>query len=430
MALPPPKPGSLVPQQEWEFSHPVVLRKTTRASSVFVWTVVGGTLAACVWALVAPLPETIAVQGKLEPGSRVKDVDAPVPGLVDEVLVKEGQQVNQGDPLLRFDLSDARTKLRTAEAVRSRLINENAVLRASLGEIEPGALTPNQRQQLINQKLALSSSSRAATEALLKSRATLAGLRTNLATAQNISRRYQDLARTGAVSEVQALDAQNKVDELQARIAAEEREVDRLEATLVNTDSGSQVELRSKIEENLRQISELDKQISDARLLLRYNLITAPSNGVVFDISVGRQSVVQQQPEKPLMKIVPQDNLQARVYLPNKAIGFVRVGQHADLSIDTFNASDYGRIPSTVKRIGSDALTPEELARALGSEAKGLYFPAILELQQQGLTVGQRSVPLQAGMSLTADLTIRERRFINILTSLFEDKRRGLERLR
>ncbi|MFY7696682.1 MAG: HlyD family efflux transporter periplasmic adaptor subunit [Cyanobium sp.] len=378
----------------------------------------------------APLSETIAVQGKLEPGSRVKEVDAPVPGLVVEVLVKEGQRVQQGEPLLRFDLTDARSKLAAAEAVRTRLSNENAVLRASLGEIEPGVLTPNQRQQLINQKLALSSSSRAATEALKKSRATLAGLQISLATAENISRRYRDLARTGAVSEVQALDAQNKVDELQARISAEEREVDRLDATLVNTDSGSQVDLRNRIEENLRQISELDKQISDARLLLRYNQIKAPSNGIVFDISVGRQSVVTQQPEKPLMKIVPQDNLQARVYLPNRAIGFIHIGQKADLSIDTFDASDYGRIPATVQRIGSDALTPEELTRALGSDSKGLYFPTILKLQQQSLKVGQRSIPLQAGMSLTADITIRQRRFINILTSLFEDKRRGLERLR
>jgi HlyD family secretion protein len=41
-----------------------------------------------------------------------------------------------------------------------------------------------------------------------------------------------------------------------------------------------------------------------------------------------------------------------------------------------------------------------------------------------------RSVPLQAGMSLTADIVLRQRRFINIFTGFFEDQRRFLERLR
>jgi HlyD family secretion protein len=81
-------------------------------------------------------------------------------------------------------------------------------------------------------------------------------------------------------------------------------------------------------------------------------------------------------------------------------------------------------------RIGSDALTPQELAQALGSNANGLYFPAVLKLQRQSLQLRDRSAPLQAGMSLTADILLRERRFINILTSFFEDKRRNLERLR
>jgi HlyD family secretion protein len=130
------------------------------------------------------------------------------------------------------------------------------------------------------------------------------------------------------------------------------------------------------------------------------------------------------------MKVVPQNGLQARVYLPNQAVGFVRIGQTADLSMDAFNASDFGRIPATVQRVGSDALTPDELAKVLGSQASGLYFPAVLRLGRQDLKLRNRTVPLQAGMSLTADIKLRERRFINIFTGFFEDQRRNLERLR
>ena len=83
-----------------------------------------------------------------------------------------------------------------------------------------------------------------------------------------------------------------------------------------------------------------------------------------------------------------------------------------------------------IKRIGSDALTPDEQRRVLGKDAEGLYFPAILELSSQTLQVGSRRIPLQPGMSLTADIHLRDRRFISAITDLLEDKRRSLERQR
>lgn len=436
---PPVEPGGAItpqplpPAQEWTFNQPVLLRKTGLSSSLIIWTAVVFTGAGIAWAMVAPLSETVAVQGKLEPGSSVKRIDAPVPGVVEAVLVKEGAVVRFGQPLVRFDLREARSILAAAEQVRSRLQNEIQVYRASLGEVNGAGLSVNQRLQLDSQQTEISSKRRAAEEDLAKSRERLRGIEDTLATAENVAARFRDLSSSGAVSEIQVLESLNKVQQLRAERNSEMREIARLQAVLINTRSTPGVDLRGRIEVNLRQISELDRDIAKARLQIQYGLLTAPAAGEVFDITVGPGSVVQQvQPDssKPMMKIVPNDRLQAKVYLPNTAIGFVRVGQRADLSIDTFNSSDYGRIPATVQRIGSDALTPQELAQALGSDANGLYFPAVLKLQRQSLKLHDRSAPLQAGMSLTADILLRERRFINILTSFFEDKRRNLERLR
>ncbi len=438
-AITPQAPGALAPRvgqeppQEWTFNQPVLLRRTGVTSSLMIWTAVAFTGAGVLWALVAPLSETVAVQGKLEPGSSVKRIDAPVPGVVEAVLVKEGAVVRFGQPLLRFDLREARSTLAAAEAVRSRLLNENQVYRASLGERAATGLSINQQLQLDSQQSEISSKRRAAEEDLAKSRERLRGIEATLTTAENVASRFRELSSSGAVSEIQVLESLNKVQQLQADRNAEQREIARLQAVLVNTRSIPGVDLRGRIETNLRQISELDRDVAKARLQIQYGVLTAPAAGEVFDITVGPGSVVQQvQPDssKPVMKIVPNDKLQAKVYLPNTAIGFVRVGQRADLSIDTFNSSDYGRIPATVQRIGSDALTPQELAQALGSDANGLYFPAVLKLSRQSLPLRDRAASLQAGMSLTADIILRERRFINILTSFFEDKRRNLERLR
>ena len=154
----------------------------------------------------------------------------------------------------------------------------------------------------------------------------------------------------------------------------------------------------------------------------------APTSGVVFDLRVNPTSVVAA--STAVMTVVPQDSLEAGVLVPSKVIGFVLPGQKADISLDTYPANDYGRVPAWVTRIGSDALTPEEMKSTLGTDASGLFFPVSLKLARQNLVARTRLVPFKAGMTLTADIHLRERPFISVLTSFFEDKRRSLERLR
>ena len=178
----------------------------------------------------------------------------------------------------------------------------------------------------------------------------------------------------------------------------------------------------------MRQVSDLDGQIRQAKQQIQFGQLVAPTSGVVFDLRVNPTSVVAA--STAVMTVVPQDSLEARVLVPSKVIGFVLPGQKADISLDTYPANDYGRVPAWVTRIGSDALTPEEMKSTLGTDASGLFFPVSLKLARQNLVARTRLVPFKAGMTLTADIHLRERPFISVLTSFFEDKRRSLERLR
>jgi hemolysin D len=422
----------------WTFNQTVLLSPRRRSSSVLVWTAVGSVVAVGIWSVTAPLAETIAVQGKLEPGSSTKRIDTPVPGVVEAVLVKEGQSVRKGDPLVRFDLREPRSKLAAAEDVRKRLLNENQIAAITLGETAGiSGLTGNQQRQLLNQSEAFASRRQGVREELAKARTTLAGARTNLTTYRNIANRYAVLVAQGAASEVQLLTTRQQAQDAATKVGEAEREVARQEAALRNTGASDDLELRRKMEENLRQISQLDSDIRTSRQQIQYGELKAPADGLVFDLEVNPGSVVGQgtgtnasTSTKPLLKIVPFDALQARVYLPNSAVGFVRPGLKADLSVDAFRASDFGYIHAQVLRVGSDALTADEQARELGTDTKGLYYPAVLLLDRQTIDLRRKKVPLQAGMTVTADLRLRERRFINILTGFFEDQRRNLERLR
>jgi HlyD family secretion protein len=414
--------------EHWSFQQPVLLRPSTRPRSVIVWSFVGGTALLLVWSVVAPLGESVAVQGKLRPSRQVKQLEAPVAGVVADLLVKEGQAVEADQLLVQFDLRQARSQLTAADAVRARLLSENRIYAAALEERPSPGLSANQQLQLRNQSEQLRSSRRVAQEELNQSRQRLQGLSDSWSTATDIARRYKNLARAGAVSAVQELQTRETANQLRSQMLEEQRAIAKLEANLQQVQAAPAAELRGRIEANLRQISDLDGQIRQARLQIQFGQLRAPLSGVVFDLRVSPRSVVES--GTALLALVPGGTLEARVLVPSKVIGFISPGMAAKLSLDTFPANDYGRLPAVVQRIGSDALTPEEMRSALGAEATGLFYPVVLRLQQQHLQARGRAVPLKAGMTLTADIQLRQRPFISVITSLFEDKLRNLERLR
>ena len=417
--------------QPWSFNQPVLLNKSRHNRSVLVWTIVGATAFAGVWAFLAPLPETVALQGKLQPASPVQDIESAVDGLVADVPVKEGDSVAVGDLLVRFDPRDAETRLQAARRKRSQLQSQIAINRVVLGEQDATVLTPNQQQQLVELRQQMQGINTAAEESLAASQARLKGLIQTLTIARDVAARYEALVRDGATSEMQALSARSKVDELLSQIEAEHSRVKQLDATAQSTKTGNKARMRREIEIDQRQISDLDREIRQMEVRLSVIDVRAPIAGVVFDLSVSPGSVVKTaSEEKPLLKIIPQDQLQAKVYIPNSAIGFIQPGQRADVAVNSFPRGDYGFIPATVERIGSDALTTAEQRRVLGTEEPGLFFPAVLKLSRQTLQAGQRQVPLQPGMSLVADVHLRNRRFISSIAGGLDNRLRALERMR
>jgi HlyD family secretion protein len=344
-------------------------------------------------------------------------------------LVREGARVQAGDLLVVLDFRQARQQLATNRSVLERLQNENRVHRAALGEIEAVGLTANQRQQLAQQRRLIQQRRLAASQELQQARTAVQRLERSLKASEEIEQRYRSLVGSGAMSAVALLEVSDRASQQRSELQAARAELRRVQALSGAGEASGELDLRTRVEGNLRQIAQLQEQIGAAERLIALAQLKAPVAGVVFDLSVTPGAVVSDI-SRPVLKVVPQHTLQARVYVPNSAIGFVTPGQKAMLSLDAFPASDYGRLQARVKAVGSDALPPEQQQEVLGTSSKGLFFPATLELERQSLVAGRKAIPLTAGMSLTADLQLRQRRFISVFTAFFDDKLRALERMR
>lgn len=145
-------------------------------------------------------------------------------------------------------------------------------------------------------------------------------------------------------------------------------------------------------------------------------------DGAVFDLKQKGAGFAVQTGE-PVMKIVSFSDLRAEVEIASSDIGFVRVGKPVDISIDAFPATDFGVLDGTLKSFGSDALPPDKRNQVY-------RCPAVVGLDSQQFQLkGGQILPLQVGMSLMANVKLRQVSYLQLLLGGFKDKTDTLRRM-
>lgn len=546
-----PKPGGLqFPSLGGSSDQAIILRQSSALSKGIVWTIVGVTTAAVVWASFATMEEVIPATGQLKPLDTVKEVQAPVNGVVQEVLVKDNDEVKKGQTLVILDSTSSTAELLSAQRIKQATIQENefyrALLQDGLSEDElaiavvrlklpwqvatlaqnratlvtenqfyqvllgnntvTANLSPDKMARLRIARFELSTRMTAANmeikqleKQLLQANAQLVSAKTqliddqkifadlrnrndqslveaqkSLKIEQQILGSVQPLLEEGALAKMQIEKQQQSVNDRYQRMIEQringsveydkqrqqiqtrfaeinrlEQEKNRLEnlidqakARFVNTNAITEKEIYDRMADNTKKISDIDSQltkiivdnekkinelnsqISRAQVTLKYQEIKSPVNGIVFDLKATPGYVTPPNQTVPLLKIIPNDNLIAQVDITNKDIGFVRKGMRADVRIDSFPYSEFGDIKGTILLVGSDALPPDEAH-------KYYRFPTRIQLDHQYLKTEDRKIDLQSGMSVTANIKIREKRTVmSLFTDLFTKKIESLETVR
>ena len=119
----------------------------------------------------------------------------------------------------------------------------------------------------------------------------------------------------------------------------------------------------------------------------------APISGKVFDVSIVASAVVNA--DQVMMKLIPDNDLQASVDITNKDIGFMSVGLPVTVAVDSFPSGEFGYIKGSLSSLGSDALPPD-------AQHASCYFPTNISLDQQIVESGDQQLNLQSGMSVSA----------------------------
>ena len=158
--------------------------------------------------------------------------------------------------------------------------------------------------------------------------------------------------------------------------------------------------------ENLQRISQVESQLAAARETLSRHEIKSLSDGVVFEMVATKPGTVVAAKD-PVLRIVPNGELIAKVDITNRDIGFIRVGLSCEVEVDTFPKREFGYIIGEVYYVGSDVLPPNEVK-------KFYSFPAKVSLSKQSLVVRNKEISLQSGMSVGVNIKVRKRHVINI----------------
>jgi len=345
-----------------------------------IWTLVGTAGFAIGWLAIAKTDEVVVATGKLEPLGSVKPIQMPMGGVVEDILVKEGELVKANQVLLRLDTE--------ADEDRRDTLAQTIKLKQQQLEL---------KQQERTQYLELNSTEQRVLEE-------------NLLLQRELLDRYRKLAEQGASPEIQLLQQKDRVQQVLGQL--EQIKVDRRR---------QQAQQDQQIQSLKSDLAELRSQRTGQVVKLRYQEIRSPVDGVVFEMKPTATGFVAQGSE-PVMTIVPIDTLEARVEVPSDKIGFIYQGQSSDLSIDSYSANDFGILEGVVRKIGSDALPPNP---ALG---QSFYrFPVDIQLKSQSLVLKDgQTLPLQVGMSLTANIKLRKVSYLQLILKSFGDSTQSL----
>lgn len=348
-----------------------------------------------VWSYNSPIDEVTRGQGSVIPNSREQIIQSLDPGILKEMLVKEGDIVEKGQVLLKLDdtrssavLRESQAKVENLEALATRLRAESYGEELKFPKIVPLELQERERSIYNSKKNSLKES----IQSLEKSKNYLE--REINITAPMVNR--------GAVSQIELLRMQRQVSDLQLQIIERKNKY--------VTDANAEL---TKIEAELSQAKESMAMRADP---VERSLIRSPLKGIVKNIrinTIGGVVTVGQD----IMEIVPiEDNLLVEAYISPSDVAYIRPGMPALVKLTAYDYAIYGGLEGIVTLLSPDTLQDQKRPSELKINPNESYYRVLVRTDGSSLTDKNGvSLPIIPGMIASVDIKTGEKTIFQYL---------------
>lgn len=377
------------------------------ATTITLWLLVAFVASFIAWAYVSVVEEIVRGQGTVIPSSREQVIESLDPGVVEKILVKEGDIVNKGQVLIKLDatrssgmLEEVRSKNLALQATAARLRAEAFGGKLSFAKHIPSEIVKTERQAY-----------RARTQ-------TLKDFEQSLTEGKKLLDREiaitKPMVKKGVVSELELLRLQRESNDLQRQL------IERL--------NQFKTEANTKLLEVEAELAQTRQNITVRQDPVSRTAIKSPMRGVVKNIRVNTVGGVIGQGED-IMEIVPLDGpLLVQAYIRPADVAFIKPNDLALIKLSAYDYSLYGGLEGRVEIISPDTLKDDRRSGSLNLNPEESYYRVIIRTEgAELLDKNNKPMPIIPGMIANVDIKTGEKTIFQYLTKPITRMKQALQ---
>ncbi len=344
------------------------------------------------WAALAQVDIIAKATGRVVPDGREQVIASLEGGILREMFVREGQQINEGQVLATLDPTRFEAQQAEGQAKRQALMAAVARLHAEASgkALEFPPELKNAKGIVEGETESFTARQRGLNEAVDSTRRSVGLLQREVAVAEAMSSK-------GLMSEVEVMRVRRQVNDL--NLQTQER------------SNRFRQEAAAELVRVRTELALLEEQMVVRDDALRRTTLVSPIRGVIKQIRSNTVGGVVA-PGAPVMEILP---LGPRVLVEARVrpadIGFVKVGQQVEIKLSSYEYTVYGGLKGTVQSISPDALGDPDRAAA----ADGTYYRAMVEADRTSLKQGDKPLVVLPGMTGMVEIRTGERSVLGFL---------------
>lgn len=389
------------------------------ASNILLVSVASLVTLFIIWASVSKIDELTRGSGQVVPSREIQVVQSLEGGVLEELLVAEGDRVEEGQILLRISDVLFASEERGVEArslgVRAKKVRLEAEARgtlfampADIREQAPG-IAKNEEALYNSRQEELKNAFSIFDDKILKAKAEIAETEENMKRLRNSSVLLrqelvitQEMVRQKAVPKLEEIRIQRELNDLSGQVKAREKKKEGLEAELRAAEKEREDQSDKFRSQALGELSEVETEIVQLQESLKSigdrvdrTELRAPVSGIVNSIALKTIGGVIE-PAHKLIEIVPMDDeLKIIARVRPSDIAFLEIGQDVKVTISAYDPQRYGSLDGKLVRIGVNSVNDRD---------GNIFFEIEVHTEKNHLGTEEKPLPITPGM--VADIAV------------------------